>query len=355
MYEPVSVQPQYQSEDGVLRGRAGLQRHICDDDVRRTCLIRRAGPAILACMRRPTFVCALLALLNLCGTHRDVTAQSAPAQPVAPASDIYLLALPNGLDGAARDAPKPMAVESGYENQPLFTPDGRSVLFTANRDGKQTDIFELERASGRTRPLISTPEGEYSPTITPDGGVSVIRVEADGTQRLWRFDREGTNPRVLLPDVKPVGYHAWIDADTLALFVLGKPATLQLARVSTGGAEVVASDIGRSIHAIPGKRAVSFVHREPGGEVWVKSLDAGTRRIDRLVKVVADSTERDTAWMPDGTLLMSAGTRLFAWRPGETEWRPVVDVSSRGLGPLSRVAVAPDGRMLALVVAGTAR
>lgn len=306
-------------------------------------------------MRRPVLVLAIVVPLALHAGERPLTAQPAAQAPAAPppASDIYLLSLSDGLDSLARATPAPLAVGPGYENQPFFTPDGQSVLFTANRDGKQTDIFELDRASGRARPLISTAEGEYSPTITPDGGVSVIRVEGDGTQRLWRFDRDGANPRVLLRDLKPVGYHAWLDADTLALFVLGKPATLQVAHVKDGKAEVVASDVGRSIQKMPGGGAISFVHREPGGELWVKSLDAGTRRIERLVKAVPSSAERDTAWMPDGTLLMSSGTRLFAWRAGDADWRQVFDAAPHSLGALSRVAVSPDGRALAIVVAST--
>ena len=66
----------------------------------------------------------------------------------------------------------------------------------------------------------------------------------------------------MLADIKPVGYHTWIDSDQLALFVLGPPATLQLARVSTGKADTLARDIGRSLQRIPGGRLVSFVMRE---------------------------------------------------------------------------------------------
>jgi Tol biopolymer transport system component len=279
--------------------------------------------------------------------------QPPAAQPPAPpGTDIHLISVTAGVESLKTAKPTPLATERGYENQPAFTRDGRAVLFTADRDGKQTDIFEFDRATGRARPLLTTAEGEYSATITADGaGFSVIRVEADGTQRLWRFDRDGSNPRVVLRDVKPVGYHAWVDADRLALFVLGKPATLQLARVSTGRADIVASDIGRSIHAIPERRAISFVQREASGEFWVKTIDADTQRIERLIRTVPDSTERDCAWMPDGTLLMSSGTRLFAWRPGEDAWREVFDVAPHGLGALSRVAVSPDGRTIAIVVA----
>jgi len=38
--------------------------------------------------------------------------------------------------------------------------------------------------------------------------VSVVRTEADRSQRLWRFDAQGRNPQIVLTKVKPIGYHA---------------------------------------------------------------------------------------------------------------------------------------------------
>jgi dipeptidyl aminopeptidase/acylaminoacyl peptidase len=271
--------------------------------------------------------------------------------PAPPGTDIYELAGDGTLESWAKASPQPIATERGYDNQPFYTPDGARLLFTANRDGKQTDIYEFDRKTRRARALISTPEGEYSPTATPDGsGISVIRVEADGTQRLWRFEASGGNPRVLLTDIRPVGYHAWIDPDQLALFVLGKPSTLQHARVSTGKATVVAQNIGRSLHRIPNTATVSFVHREGTDNVWVKQFDPATGNITPLVRLLPGNEERDVAWTPDAAMLMSAGTKVFAWRRGEKEWREILDVSGRKLGAVTRMAVAPDGRALALVI-----
>lgn len=293
---------------------------------------------------------AVAIIVVLCfASARGQTPAQAPTPP--PGTDIYLLPLQQGLESIGKAKPIAVATERGYENQPAFTPDGATVLFTANRDGKQTDAWAWDRATQQARALWSTPEAEYSPTPTPDGNYSVIRVEADGTQRLWRFESTGTNPRVILETIKPVGYHAWIDKETLALFVLGQPATLQLATVSTGKAAIAASGIGRSLHRIPGTRSVSFVQRKGDDEYWVNQIDVDSGRIEPLVKVLAQSADRDVAWMPDGqTLLLSAGTHIYKWRRGDKDWSDLIDVTTMGLGTVSRLAVAPKADAIAIVV-----
>lgn len=284
--------------------------------------------------------------------------QATPAP--APATDIYLVQLTAGLSSMKTAKPVPISVAPGYDNQPMFSADGRRLLFATNRDGKQIDIYQYDRDANRASQLTDTAENENSPTYLPDGvgdrgGFSVVRTEPDRTQRLWRFDALGRNPHVVLTEVKPVGYHAWIDAQHVILFVLGQPATLQIADIRTGRAEVAAANIGRSLHRIPGTLSGSFVQREASGEFWVKRIDLTSKKIDPLVKAVDGSADRDMAWMPDGrTILMSAGPKIFATTAGTSgaaAWTDVFDASAHNLGAVSRLAVSPQGDAVAIVVA----
>jgi len=284
--------------------------------------------------------------------------QPPASQPPAPptATDIYLLPLANGLASMSTARPSPIANAPGYENQPMFSSDGGRILFAANR-GTQTDVYVFDRETGRTLQLTDTPENENSPTYLPTGigdpgGFSVVRTEADRSQRLWRFDAQGRNPQIVLTDVKPVGYHAWVDADAVALYVLGQPATLRIASVKSGAAEIAASNIGRSLNRVPGTGSVSFVQREASGEFWIKQIDISSKAIEPLVKAVDGSTDHDMAWMPNGrTLLMSSGTKIFSWTRGAAGWTEVFDAAAHNLGAVSRLAVSPRGDAIAIVVA----
>jgi len=300
------------------------------------------------------------ALLFLAVVGAGFLQAPAPPQPVPaappPGTDIYLLPLMGGFASMPTAKPLPVSVAPGYDNQPSFSPDGGRILFAANRDGKQIDVFVFDRATSRVLQLTQTAENENSPTYLPAGvgdagGFSVVRTEPDKTQRLWRFDAQGGNPQVVLTGIKPVGYHAWVDSDLLALFVLGPPSTLRIASIKSGKAEIVADNISRSLHRIPGTRMVSFVHREPSGEFWVKQIDIDSKKIEPLVKAVEGSPERDMTWLPDGkTMAMSSGTKVFSWARGAAGWTEVFDAASLKLGAITRLAVAPKGDAIAIVV-----
>lgn len=270
-----------------------------------------------------------------------------------PATDIYVARL-RTLGGRLEvGAPVNFTMRPGYDNQPMFLPDAEALLYTVV-DG-QADVFRLRLDSARGARVTATPESEYSPTPLPDGsGFSVVRVEADSTQRLWRFNWDGQTAAVVLPDVKPVGYHAWADAHTVALFVLGAPPTLQLVDVRTGAAAVVATDVGRGVARVPGRAAISYVQRE-GDTTWsIMEVDLGTRATRRLVRTL---TRVDLfAWTPDGVLLMAQGAKVYQWHPTRApEWEAIADFSDQGLTNITRLAVSPRGDLLALVAADRPR
>jgi WD40-like Beta Propeller Repeat len=309
-------------------------------------------------------------LLEYQGPPPPQTTPVAPAAQAPPDTEIYLAPLTVANGRITIGTPANITNNKGYDNQPFFTPDGRSILFTSvrgespgSRDAplSQTDIYRYDLGTRSIARVTQTPEGEYSPTVMPDGTrISAITVESDGTQRLYSIASSGPKIErvVLLPDVKPVGYHAWADDHTVAVFVLGgngAPATLQIADTRTRTARIVATDIGRSLQRMPGTgdvRHISFVQRERTGDrvtLVVKELDPGSGTIATLTPAVDGSREADLAWMPDGTLLMAKDDVLYAWRRGQSGWTEVASLSQLSLRGVTRLAISPKGDAIALV------
>jgi WD40 repeat protein len=267
-----------------------------------------------------------------------------------PGTDIYLAPLREAQGRVQVGPPVNATHRPGYDNQPFFVPQGDAFLYTSI-EGGQADIYRCDVAAQRTSRVTATPESEYSPTPLPDGsGFSTVRVEADSTQRLWRFDWDGSHAALVLRDVKPVGYHAWGDAHTLALFVLGSPPTLQIADTRSGVAKPVASDIGRGVQRIPGRPAVSFVQKGADSVWTMTELELASGRTRPLVRTLRGVDQY--AWTPNGTLLMAQGAKLYQWRAERgTEWEEVADFTAAGLRNVTRLAVSPRGNQLALVAA----
>ncbi len=272
--------------------------------------------------------------------------QRAAARQAPPGTDILLVAMHDGQ--IVPETVTNLTDRDGYDNQPFFTPDGQSLLYTSFRDD-QTEIYRIDLAAHTHTRLTHTPESEYSPTALPTGdGFSTVRVEVDGAQRLWQFDNDGQAPALVLEEVKPVGYHAWATPHTLVLFVLGDPPTLQLADTRTGRADTQAYRIGRYLHRVPGAATVSFVHKETDSTWTIKTLDPATRALTPIVATLPG--REDYAWRPDGALLMADGAVLYTWTPKRGAWRPLHDFSDLGVTTITRLAVHPDGTHLALVV-----
>lgn len=294
-------------------------------------------------------LCVTVVLLGARVPAASSTGTSIQTPANVPSTDIYLADFSERGDRLTIGRPADITRRKGYDNQPSFSPDGSALYYTVIGDDKQADIYRYVLESGAARRMTQTTESEYSPTITPDGKYfSVIRVEADSSQRLWMFPLAGGKPELVLEAIKPVGYHVWADSKTLVLFVLGTPNTLQVVDVPSQKAETITANIGRSLHKIPGSGQVSFVQRISDSDLVIKSLDPKSRKIAPLVKMLPGSEY--CAWTPAGTLLMATGTKIFKFNPAkDKEWQEAVDLSKDGVKGISRIAVSPKGNKIAFV------
>jgi len=264
-------------------------------------------------------------------------------------TDIYIADLKIEDERIEVGSPLNITNRDGYDNQPMFLPDGKSLLYTSIREDGQADIYRYNLLTKSTIKITQTKESEYSPIIMPNGkDFSTVRVEADSSQRLWKFFLDGGEASLLLEKIKPVGYHAWASQHMVVLFVLGSPNSLYLADVRNGMNEKVVESIGRSLHKIPGRDAVSFVQKVTENDWWIKKLELDGRKIVPLVQTLEGS--EDYAWTPDRSILMAQGSKLFKWKPQKDQnWVEVADFENAGLTGITRIAVSPTGDSLALV------
>ena len=259
---------------------------------------------------------------------------------------------------------KPLTQRAAYDNQPLFLPDGQSLLYTAaieQQGQEQTDSFLASLADNNTVNLTRSEVSEYSPTLMPDGqSFSVIRA-FDDLQKLWRYplnpEADGAlAPSELLSHVNPVGYHAWVDKHRVILFVLGEPHTLQLADISTQTSTIIDSDIGASFYKIPGTQLMSYSAANPATSndkvIWdLKSFNADSGAISVLTQLPEGAYYY--AWSADGKAIAAQGSVLMQWdsKQPQAAWQTFADVSQQCPLGVSRLAVNAQNSKIALVCA----
>jgi len=247
-----------------------------------------------------------------------------------------------------------------YDNQPSFLPGGELVFSAAGEDGS-TDIVRFDFESEQAETLFDFEESLYSPTPVPgEGAISVVRDYGHQQQQLWKLPLDGGGPTVLQKDINPIGYHAWVNSDTLILFVLGDPPTLQAMTVGSAEGRFLQRNPGRALARIPvdrwGEGAMSFVRPTaeedvPGNEGTPTALEIVALQVESgEVRPITDLLpgHEDYAWAPDGSLWMGQGTLLMRWEPDQ--WTEIADLAKSGLGEISRLAWSPRGDRLAIVV-----
>lgn len=278
-----------------------------------------------------------------------LVALSARASAQSPGPDVFLAPLERRGDTLVVGTPENVTHRAGYDNQPTFLLDGSALLYTVIGADGQADIWHYDIARRLATRVTATPESEYSATPMWDGRrFSAVRVERDSTQRLWSFALDGSDPRVLLANIHPVGYHAWLSARRLALYILGTPATLHLVNADGSADEVRATDIGRAIQRVPGKNWVSYAQREGSRGLWITAQPFEGGPPSPLVRAPSDNEYH--AWTPDGALLSATDGIIVQWNGvtgEESDWIPIATIP--GVKSISRLTVSLDGRWLAFV------
>lgn len=227
---------------------------------------------------------------------------------------------------------------SGYNNQPSFV--GDEIFITSNwRQEGQTDIVAMDYRNRSLYKVTATAESEYSPTIMPDKQhFSVVRVEQDGndSQVLWQYpiDRS-SNGKKVLDNISTVGYYAWLNSYMVAMFLVDDPHKLVVRNIFADENKIIASDIGRSLHARGGN--LFFVEKVSRKFWYVSHYNTKTEEITKLIQTLPQ--REDFIILPDGTLLMGDRSILFKFNAKtDKEWVLIDDLSQYGIKNITRMS-----------------
>jgi Tol biopolymer transport system component len=263
-----------------------------------------------------------------------------------PETDIFICNIKKDSTGYTFSKPENITNRPGYDNQPFFTPSGNRLLYVSVVDSSQSDIYSYDIAAKVSQQFTETKESEYSPAFTPDNKfVSVVRVDADSGQRLYRLPINNLKSAEIVSNTDSIGYSCWLNDSNVAMFILGKANTLQVLDTKHFKRKLIASDIGRCMKLSPDRKKMYFIVKSNPEEWFIYSMDCSGYALHRITVTLPNC--EDFAILPDGKLIMGYTGKLYSFSP-ESGWTMIADFTSE-LQDFYRVSVNNDGTMLALV------
>ncbi len=289
-----------------------------------------------------------LALLTL---TPSIYAKDNSVQAPSMGSEIYLyeLQVKNGSYQISNG--QNITNNPGYDNQPYFTNDNKSILFASNRDGKQTDIYSYSLAKKATTQLTFTPHNEFSPkAIVASNDISFVTEGENPYQSVWRLNRQTGKSTWMLNSIEPVGYYSANMVTGDVLFWSRYGYSVQYLNTKRNESRFVSGNaLASSPQKIPNSRKFSFVHRQTNGEIWIKAFEPKDFSITPIAPIYGSNI--DYTWTPNGDILRVENNQLYLWSSQDKhkQWRKTQDLSALFSGQISRLAISPNGKKIALV------
>jgi len=234
----------------------------------------------------------------------------------------------------------------GYDNQPFFLNDS-TVLYTHMGEDQQADIYQHHIKRNTNVKFTNTKESEYSAKLLPSkAGISVVEVEKDSTQRIWSYDLQGKNGKVLVPQIDSVGYYTWLNDTSFAAFILTEPSSLQFCNTTNAKTKIIANHIGRCMQ-VNSFGNLYFTMLEKDSVRWLCRTESNSTytKLIEFYKGVEDfviSKDNIIFCAKQGLIYYANSNYKFGWRMcGNFE--------SVGVNNINRIALSPDNKKLAFV------
>ncbi len=282
--------------------------------------------------------------------------------PQLPDTDIWLFDLKDSSGFLSVSNGVNITNRPGYDNQPSFSPDGSYVLYTSIRD-KQADIYKYDLKKKNITQLCNTEESEYSPMVAPDKkSISVVRVEKDSAQRIWKFPVKGKPEFSLVMDkIDSVGYYWWYNKDSMAMFILTEPFSLQLVNIHKQEPKIIALNIGRCFRWSKmgplyyfqrntfgkGTEAVMTYfkdEKESGAAIVLNSLVGSEDYVVLSTELFVGKGRIDNFIMAKDSELFFASSIYL-----DKGWIKFANLEKYNITKITRIAISPDQKRIAIV------
>ena len=236
----------------------------------------------------------------------------------------------------------------GYNNQPSFIAN-ETLVFAGNNEG-QTDIVEYSLNTKSKKWFNQkTDGGEYSPQTFPTiNDVAAVRLDKNGFQRLYRYDSQTGKSTELIKDLQIAYFAFYNDEKILATVLDSDKMNLVLIDLQSKKTDTLFYNAGRSLQKVPKTNSMSYSLVNEEGNLDLYLLDMNS--YENFFVTQLPIGIQDYVWINDTQILVGSGNKLYMYDTlGESEWTRVASLEDYGLKNITRMAISPNGKKLAIV------
>jgi len=236
----------------------------------------------------------------------------------------------------------------GYNNQPSFIAN-ETLVFAGNNEG-QTDIVEYSLNTKSKKWFNQkTDGGEYSPQTFPTiNDVAAVRLDKNGFQRLYRYDSQTGKSTELIKDLQIAYFAFYNDEKILATVLDSDKMNLVLIDLQSKKTDTLFYNAGRSLQKVPKTNSMSYSLINEEGNLDLYLLDMNS--YENFFVTQLPIGIQDYVWINDTQILVGSRNKLYMYDTlGESEWTRVASLEDYGLKNITRMAISPNGKKLAIV------
>jgi len=257
--------------------------------------------------------------------------------------------------------PRTLTTSIGFDRQPVYSPDGKNVLFSSNRAGN-IDLWMVERASGQLRQLTDDPAHDWDPAFSPDNKHILWSSNRGGHMEVWISNLDGSGARQVSQDGRDAENPTMTQDGEWIIYASANDEKIGLWKIRTDGSDAVHLHEGTDLipEVSPDGRYVLFsVIRSLDYVIKVVDIASGEVvpfEIDLLLtQRNQDVVYGRARWTPDGHGIVfvgqdtdgRSGIYVQDFVPGQntdSTRRPLAGFSN--LFSSESLGVAPDGKSL---------
>ena len=220
--------------------------------------------------------------------------------------EIYSM-LPDGSDV------KRLTNNSGYDDLPAWSPDGKKIAFVSDRHGSP-EIYMMNADGSRVRRLTEDNGPDNAlPAWSPDGSRIAYSSERDGNREIYVMDADGSNPVNLTNDPGYDSAPSWSPDGLRILFNSRRDGNLEIYLMDADGSNQIRLTKNATSDELPawspdGSRIAFSSNRTGRRGIYVMGADGANP-----VQLTGDAF-RDywPSWSPDGARITFTSDRYGA-------------------------------------------